>query len=132
MKSFQAKVGWKMMGKRENKKLSFRFIPTRCIIENSKKIKKIKKYHCGFISSQNMLEKFEKERNKNFRFVSVLPDAQKKIPKKLKKLKNTIADSFQAKIGWKKMRKRETKIIVPFCYVPARCVIENSIKIVKN
>ena len=40
--------------------------------------------------------------------------------------------SFQAKIGWKKMRKRETKIIVPFCYVPARCVIENSIKIVKN
>ena len=40
--------------------------------------------------------------------------------------------SFQAKIVWKKMRKRETKIIVPFCYVPARCVIENSIKIVKN
>ena len=39
--------------------------------------------------------------------------------------------SFQAKIVWKKMRKRETKIIVPFCYVPARCVIENSIKIVK-
>ena len=30
------------------------------------------------------------------------------------------------------MRKRETKIIVPFCYVPARCVIENSIKKVKN
>ena len=40
--------------------------------------------------------------------------------------------SFQAKIGWKKMRKRDTKIIVPFCYFPARCVIENSIKIVKN
>ena len=40
--------------------------------------------------------------------------------------------SFQAKIVWKKIRKRETKIIVPFCYVPARCVIENSIKIVKN
>ena len=36
--------------------------------------------------------------NKNYRFVSFLPDAQKKIPKKLKKLKNTIADSFQAKI----------------------------------
>ena len=40
--------------------------------------------------------------------------------------------SFQAKIVWKKIRKRETKIIVPFCYVPARCVIENFIKIVKN
>ena len=52
--------------------------------------------------------------------------------KKFKKLKNTIKNSFQAKIGWKNMRKGETKIIVPFYYVPARCVIENSIKIVKN
>ena len=44
MKSFQAKLGWKRMGKRENKKLSFRFVPTRCVIENSKKItKKFKK-----------------------------------------------------------------------------------------
>ena len=41
-------------------------------------------------------------------------------------------NSFQAKIGWKKMRKRETKIIVPLCSVPTRCVIENSIKILKN
>ena len=30
------------------------------------------------------------------------------------------------------MRKRETKIIVPFCSFPTRCVIENSIKILKN
>ena len=30
------------------------------------------------------------------------------------------------------MRKREIKIIVPFCSVPTRCVIENSIKIEKN
>ena len=55
-----------------------------------------------------------------------------KNKKKFKKLKNTIKNSFQAKIGWKKMRKRETKIIVPFCFVPTRCIIENSIKIVKN
>ena len=41
-------------------------------------------------------------------------------------------NSFQAKIGWKKMRKREIKIILPFRSVPTRCVIENSIKIVKN
>ena len=57
MKSFQAKVGWKRMRKRENKKLSFRFVPTRSVIENSIK-----------------------------------------IGKKLKKLKNTIMASFQAKI----------------------------------
>ena len=66
MNSFQAKIVWKRMGKRENKKLSFRFVPTRCLIENSikitKKIQKIKKYHCGFISSHNSLEKDEKER----------------------------------------------------------------------
>ena len=44
MNSFQAKIGWKRIGKRENKKLSFRFVPTRCVIENSKKItKKFKK-----------------------------------------------------------------------------------------
>ena len=32
--------------------------------------------------------------------VSFLPDGQKKIPKKFKKLKNTIVNSFQAKIDW--------------------------------
>ena len=47
--------------------------------------------------------------NKNYRFVSFLPDAQKKIPKKLKKLKNTIVNSFQVKIEWRRMGKRETK-----------------------
>ena len=45
MNSFQAKIGWKRMGKRENKILSFRFVPTQCVIGNSKKNQKIKKYH---------------------------------------------------------------------------------------
>ena len=62
MDSFQAIIGWKRMRNRENKKLSFRFVPTRSVIENSKK-----------------------------------------ITKKFKKLKNTIMNSFQAKIGWKSM-----------------------------
>ena len=44
MASFQAKIGWKRWRKRKNKKLSFRFIPTRRVIENYKKIaKKFKK-----------------------------------------------------------------------------------------
>ena len=68
MASFQAIIVWKRMGKRENKKLSFRFVSTRCVIENSKKIAKI-----------------------------------------FKKLKNTIMDSFHAKIGWKSPRKGENK-----------------------
>ena len=45
-------------------KFSFRFVPSRRVIENSKKIKKkiqkIKKYNYGFISSHNRLEKDEK------------------------------------------------------------------------
>ena len=39
MNSFQAIIGWKRKRNRENKKLSFRFVPTRCVIENSKKVK---------------------------------------------------------------------------------------------
>ena len=58
--SFQAKIGWKRLGKRENKKLTFRFVSTRCVIENFKKI--AKKYHYDFISCQNRLENSEKGR----------------------------------------------------------------------
>ena len=51
--------------------------------------------------------------NKNYRFVSFLPDAQQKIPKKIaKKFKNfkkTIMASFEAKIEWKRSRKRKNK-----------------------
>ena len=53
MNSFQAKIVWKRMGKRENKKLSFRFVPTRCLIKNSKQIakkfKKLEEHGFGFI-----------------------------------------------------------------------------------
>ena len=39
MASFQAKIGWKRQKKRENK--NYRFVPTRRVIENSKKIAKL-------------------------------------------------------------------------------------------
>ena len=58
--------------------------------------------------------------NKNYRSVSFLPDTYQKIPKKFKKLKNTIMNLFQAKIGWKSMRKIEIKIFVPFRSSPTR------------
>ena len=82
------------------------------------------------------MEEAEKERKEKllFRFVpaqSVIENS-KKIAKKFKKLKNTIMNSFQAKIGWKTMRKREIKIIVPFRSVPTRYVIENSKQIAKK
>ena len=37
--SFHAKIGWKRLRKIENKKLSFRSVLTRCVIENYKKKK---------------------------------------------------------------------------------------------
>ena len=61
--------------------------------KNNKKIQKIKKYHYEFISCQNRLEKDEKERNKNYHSVPFRSypmcnrKFQKKIAKKLKKLK---------------------------------------------
>ena len=52
--------------KDRKQKLSFRFVLTRLVIENYKKIakkfEKLKKLLYDFISSQNRLEKAEKER----------------------------------------------------------------------
>ena len=55
MASFQAEIDLKRPRKSENN--NYRSVPTRCEIDNSKKIakkfKKLKKYHYGSISSQN-------------------------------------------------------------------------------
>ena len=104
MASFQAKIGWKRLRKREKIKIIvlFRSYLTRKnkLQKNSKKIQKIRKYHYGFISGQNRLEKAEKERKEKlpFRFVPT----RRVIENYKKKLKNTITASFQAKIGWKR------------------------------
>ena len=64
MASFQAKIGWQSR-ERENIKsiVSFRSYPTRNrkLQKNSKNIQKVKKYHFGYISSQNLLKNAEKE-----------------------------------------------------------------------
>ena len=71
--------------------------------------------------------------NKNYHFVSFLPDAQKKIPKKFKKLKNAIVDSFQAKIDWRRMRKREKKNYRFVSFLPdAQKKIPKKLKKLKN
>ena len=65
MDSFQAKIGWKRLRKRENKNyLSIPFQPDakQKIQKNSKKIQKIKQYHYGFISRKNRLENAEEKR----------------------------------------------------------------------
>ena len=63
-----------------------------------------------------------KRENKNYRYVSFLPDVEEKIPKKqqkkLKKWKETITDSSQAKIGGKMLRKRENKNYPSVSFIP--------------
>ena len=79
MNSFQAKIGWKRMGKRENKKLSFRFVSTRCVIENFKKIaKRFKKLKNTIMTSFHAKigwKSLRKEENKNYRSIPFQPDA---------------------------------------------------------
>ena len=77
--SFQAKIGSKRTGKRENKKLSFRSVPTRRVIENSKKIgKKFKKLKNTTMASFQAIigwKRMRNRENKNFRSILFLPDA---------------------------------------------------------
>ena len=62
MASFPAKIGWKRLRNKENK--NYRYVPFQPKGKQKikKKLKKIKKYHYGFISGQNLLENAEKER----------------------------------------------------------------------
>ena len=91
--------------KERTEKLTLRVVPTRRVIENSKKhskkIQKIKMYHYGFISSQNRLEKAEREKKCKLSFRSVPAqraiENSKKFAKKFKKLKKHSYDFFSSK-----------------------------------
>ena len=65
MASFQAKIDWERPRKRKIK-IFFPFPSVRTgykkFQKKRRKLKKIKKYHCGFISSKNRLVKVEKYR----------------------------------------------------------------------
>ena len=75
MNSFQAKIGWKRMGKRENKKLSFRFVSTRRVIENLKKIaKKFKNTIMDSFQAKIGWNSPRMRENKNYRSVPIKPD----------------------------------------------------------
>ena len=63
--------------------------------------------------------------NKNYRFVSFRSDLThkrklEKIAKKFNKVKNSIIASFQAKIGWKRPRKRRNKNCISVPFLPDR------------
>ena len=79
MNSFQTKIDRKMMRKREIKVIvPFRFVPARCVTENSKQIaKKFKKFKNTNVAWQAKigLKRQGNRENENYRFVSFLPEA---------------------------------------------------------
>ena len=66
--------------------MSFRFVPTQRVIENSKKIakilKKLKNPVMASFQAKIVWKRLKKRGNKNYRFVSIQLDGQQKIPKK--------------------------------------------------
>ena len=84
MASFHAEIDLKRPRKRENN--NYRSVPTRCEIDNSKKIaKKFKKLKNTFMASFQVKIVWKRPRrseNKNYRSVPFLPNAKLKIPKK--------------------------------------------------
>ena len=67
------------------KKLSFRFVPTQSVIENSNKITKNFKKLKNTIKAKIDWRRMRKRENKNYSSVTFLSDAQQKIPKKAAK-----------------------------------------------
>ena len=78
MASFQAKTGWKRLRERKYK-LSFRFVPTQSVIENSKKIakkfKKLKNTTMASFEAKIGWKRSRKRENKNYRSVPFHIDA---------------------------------------------------------
>ena len=114
--TFQDKMGRDWLRKREKKIIvpisSYR-PRNREFQKNSKKIQKIKKHHYGFFSSQNEMGLVKKERKKNIVPISSYLTRNRKFQKnskKFKKLKNIIMASFQARIGWERLRNKEKKL----------------------
>ena len=63
MASFDAKIGWKSRERAKKTIVPIHSYSTgnRKFHKSGKKIQKIKEHHYGFLSSQNRLEKAEKE-----------------------------------------------------------------------
>ena len=76
MATLQAKTGLKRPRKRQNN--NYRFVSTRYVIKNSKKIakkfKKLKNTVMYSFQAKIRLKKMGKGENKNYRSVSFLPD----------------------------------------------------------
>ena len=118
MASFQVKIGWKRLRKRENK--NYRFVSFLAdalwkIPKKYNKITKKKKIPLWLHFKPKSVERGW-ERDKIKIIVSFRPvrtwcviENSKKIAKRFKKLNITIMAPFRAKIGWKRLRNGENK-----------------------
>ena len=78
MASIQAKIGWKRLKKRKMKIIvPFRYNPThnRKLKKKSKKIQKLKNSVMALFQAKVGRKRLGKRENRNYRFVSFLPDA---------------------------------------------------------
>ena len=81
MASFQTEIDLKRPRMRKNN--NYRSVPTRCEIENSKKIaKKLKNTFMASFQVKIGWKRPRRSENKNYCSVPFLPDAKLKIPKK--------------------------------------------------
>ena len=86
MDSFQAKICWKRLRKRENKNyLSVPFQPDgsqKIPKQQQKKFKKLKNTITGSFEAKIGRKRLRKTENKNYRSVSFLPGIKQKIQRK--------------------------------------------------
>ena len=89
MASFPAKIGWKRLTRRGNKNyrsVSFLTKAKQKIPKKQQKNSKIRKYHYGVISSQNRLEKAQREKIKIIVPFPSYPTRKRKLKKNTKKI----------------------------------------------
>ena len=138
MDSFEAIIAWKRMRMRENKNYSFRFVPTRRVIQNSEKIAKkfkyIKKIPLWLHFKPKQVGKgCKREKIKIIVLFRSNPTGNRKFQKNSKKIqiieKYLYGNISNQNILW---ADEKIKIIAPFRSIPSRSVIENSKQITKN
>ena len=105
-------------------------------------MQKIKKHHYGFISRQNGTGQVKCDiKKKCYHSDPFQQDLELRIPKKsqksakkkkLSKLRNIIVASFQAKIGWGRLRVIRKRKKLSFRFILTQSGLGNSQKIAKN
>ena len=80
MASFQVKIGWKWMRKRENKNYHYVLFLPDAKFKIPKKFKNLKNAIMASFQAKIGWKRKRKSENKNYHYVSFLPDAKFKIP----------------------------------------------------